>query len=289
VKLSSKAAARLLETLLVFSAGVCRTWERSTIVEAYPSLFEFQKIYRRIDEQLLRSHEAFAVANIERLATLLEKSSPREFIIATAHHGHFIAFVNACARYGIPLTVCYKAASQSYLDAAVRNRLTLIDLNARRNVLSLFQVLDLERANGRYVAIMMDGPFASRRRYSFLGYRVAASSLAPLYAQKTRSALLPLVSTASADLELSFTEAPLIENVGIETTQLLLDFLQSIILQQPFQYQWLSNSVLMSDRQARDSAIAFIPEALAWRDLQELVHFTMPPPLATLLRVTTSF
>jgi lauroyl/myristoyl acyltransferase len=265
VKLNSKVAARLLETLLVFSAGLCRTWPRSAIVEAYPFLFEFQKIYRCIDDQLIRSGEVFQIANIERLAALLGHFSPREVLIATAHHGHFIAFMNACARYGIPLAVCYKAASRSYLDAAERNRLRLIDLNGWPNVLSLFHVLDFERRNGRYVVIMMDGPFASRRRYSFLGYCIAASSLAPLYAQKTRSALLPLVCKASADLRLGFTAAPLIENVEIGTSQLLLDFLQSIILEQPFQYQWLSNSVLMSDKQARDNAIGFAPEALAWR------------------------
>ena len=288
MKSSSKGAARLLETLLVFSAGLCRTWGRSSILNVYPSLFEFQKIYRRIDERLLRSREAFPIENIERLATLLGQFSPLELIIVTAHHGHFIAFMNACARYGVPLTVCYKAASQSYLDAAGRNRLRLIDLNGWPNVLSLFQVLDFERRNGRYVVIMMDGPFASRRRYSFLGYRVAASSLAPLYAQKARSALLPLVSMASADFKLGFTLAPIIEKVGTKTAQLLLDFLQSIILEQPFQYQWLSNSILMSDKHARDNAIGFIPEALAWRDHQPSVHFTIPPPLATLLSVTMS-
>jgi lauroyl/myristoyl acyltransferase len=261
-----KIAARLLEALLVFSAGLCRTWKRSTILKMYPSLLEFQKIYRCIDEQLLHSRDRFPVANIERLTALLGHFSPRELIIATAHHSHFIAFVNACARHGIPLAVCYKAATRSYLDAAKRNRLKLIHLNGQQNVLSLFHVLDRERANGRYVAIMMDGPFASRSRYDFLGYRVAASSLAPLYAKKTRSALLPLVCSATANLEFSFTGAPIIENAGAETAQQLLDFLQSIILLESSQYQWLSNSVLMSDESARHNAIGYFPEALAWRE-----------------------
>jgi len=125
--------------------------------------------------------------------------------------------------------------------------------------------LDQQRANGRYIAIMMDGQFASRRRFSFLGYDVAASSLAPTYAQYARSALLPLVSSVSRDLQLSYTEAPIIENPGANTAQQLLDFLQSVILRQHVQYQWLSNSILMSDQNARDNAMSFLPEALAWR------------------------
>ena len=119
---NSKIAARLLEVLLVFSAGLCRTWARSVIVEAYPRLLEFQKIYRRIDDQLLRSRELFTITNVEGLAALLGQFSSSELIIATAHHGHFIAFLNACARLGIPLAACYKAASRSYLDTAKRNR-----------------------------------------------------------------------------------------------------------------------------------------------------------------------
>jgi hypothetical protein len=288
VKTNAKAAARLLEAVLIFSAGLCRTWERPAVIEAYPSLLEFHDIYSRIDHKLLHSREKFSVTNINRLEAVLERYSPHEIILATAHHGHFIAFMNACARYGIPLAVCYKAASKSYLDTAECNGLKLIDLNAGRSVLSLFHALQTERTNGCYVAIMMDGPFTSRKRYNFLGYRVAASSLAPLFALKTRSALLPLISCVSADLTLSYAEAPLIKDVGAETTQQLLDFLQSVILQQPFQYQWLSNSILMSDQCARDNAIAFATEALAWRQNQLLEHFTIPPPLATLLSVTMS-
>jgi lauroyl/myristoyl acyltransferase len=286
---NSKIAARLLEVLLVFSAGLCRTWERSAIVGAYPLLAEFQKIYRRIDRQLLHSRETFPILNIERLLALLGQYTPRELVIATAHHGHFIAFMNACSHYGIPVAVCYKAASLSYIDAAKRNGLKLIDLNRQRNPLSLFHILDRERAKGRYVAIMMDGPFGSRRRYDFLGYRVAASSLAAVYARKSHSALLPLISSASADLELSFAEGPIIETIGVGTAQQLLDFLQSIILRQPLQHRWLSTSILMSDQTARENAIRFFPEALAWRESHSSVHFTMPAPLATLFNVTMSF
>jgi lauroyl/myristoyl acyltransferase len=262
---SSKAAAGLLEVLLVFSAGLCRNWKRSTILRAYPFLSEFQQVYRRIDEQLLHSREMFTVMNIERLNTVLGRFSPRELIIATAHHGHFIAFMSACARCSIPITVCYKAASRSYLDAALRNGLTLVDLN-RHNPLSLFDTLDRERAKGRYVAIMMDGPFASRRKYEFLGYQVAVSSLASLYAKRTHSAVMPIISSASAGLELSFWETPIIESPGHETPQRLLDLLQSVILQQPSQHQWLSTSILMSNQNARDNAIAFLPDALTWRE-----------------------
>lgn len=34
MKSSAKTAARFLEALLVFSAGMCRAWERRAIVEA---------------------------------------------------------------------------------------------------------------------------------------------------------------------------------------------------------------------------------------------------------------
>jgi lauroyl/myristoyl acyltransferase len=263
---TSRSSARLLELLLVFSAGLCRTWKRSEILKAYPSLLEFYKLYRRIDEQLLRSREAFSVTNVDRLSALLSRFSSREIIIATAHHGHFIAFMNACARSSIPLALCYHSASRSYLEASRRNQLKLIALTGHRSVLSLFHTLDRYRANGFYVVIMMDGSFASRRRFDFLNYKVAASSLAPLYARKTHSVVLPVVPTATADASLSFTEGPIIENAGIETAQQLLDFLQMRILQQPTQYQWLSSSILLSDQRARDNAFKYASAALSWRE-----------------------
>jgi hypothetical protein len=288
-KPSPKTSARLLEILLVFSAGLCRTWKRRAVLEAYPLLFEFQQIYRSIDTQLVRSNAPFAVENAAELTNILGRYSANDLIIASAHHGHFIAFFNACARYGIPLAVCYKAASQPYLHAAVRNGLTLIDLNASPNVLSLFATLDRERNKGRYVTLMMDGPFASRKRYEFLGYKISASSLASLYARKTNAVLLPLISSVSPGHGLSFRVGPIIDNLREDTTQYLLTFLQSIILQECQQHQWLSTSVLMSDHAARDNALGFLGEALAWRENQSSgTHFMMPPPLATLPIVTKS-
>lgn len=287
-KLSPKASADLLEVLLVFSAGLCRTWKRPAILDAYPALLEFRQAYRSIDAQLLRSAEPLTIENIGRLTDIISRYSPRDLIIVSAHHGHFIAFLNACARCGIPLAVCYKAASQAYLDAAVRNGLTLVDLNSEPNVHSLLAILDRERHGGRYVAIMMDGPFASRMQYDFLGYKISASSLASLYARRSHAALLPLISNVSSTLGLSFKVGPVVENLRADATQYLLDFLQSIILAEHQQYQWLSTSVLMSDHEARDNAFAFFGEALAWRENHVSSHFTMPPPLATLLSVFKS-
>jgi lauroyl/myristoyl acyltransferase len=265
-KLNLKASSHLLEVLLVFSAGLCRTWDRPRVLDAYPLLSDFQQTYRSIDVQLIDSNEPFTIENSDKLTDVLGRYSPRDLIIASAHHGHFIAFLSACARYGIPLAVCYKAASRSYLDAAVRNGLTLVDLNAGPNVLSLFTTLDKERDKGRYVAIMMDGPFAFRKRYSFLGYKIAASSLASLYARKARAALLPLISSVSPAQGLSFRTGQIIENLRGDATQYLLNFLQSIILQECQQHQWLSTSVLMSDQEARDNALTFLNKALAWRE-----------------------
>jgi hypothetical protein len=282
------APSRLLEVLLVFSAGLCRTWKRSAVVDAYPSLLDFQQTYRALDQQLLGSNDAPAVANVDRLAALLGRYSPQDLIIATAHHSHFIAFLNACARYGIPLAACYKAAAQSYLDASERNGLKLVDLSSGNGVPSLFRTLDRQRAEGRYVVIMMDGPFASRRRYGFLGYCIAASCLASLYARKTHSGLLPLICSVSPSLQLSYTAGPVIDGVRTDVTQCLLDFLQPILLREYPQYQWLSNSVLMSDQEARDNALGFLREALEWRAAHTSSHFMMPPPLASLLSVTRS-
>jgi lauroyl/myristoyl acyltransferase len=263
----TKFASRALEALLVFSSGLCRTWPRSDILAAYPSVYEFKKTYRTMDRLLLRSDEPLQISNIDRLTAMLQRYSTRELIIATAHHGHFIAFLCACARFGIPLSLCYQAASPSYLDAAARHGLALIDLKSCSTVLSLFHRIDRERSNGRYVAIMIDGPFESRTRYKFLGYQIEGSSLASLYARKTSSALLPIVPNLSAALQLGFTAGPVVAGGGQDTTQHLLDFLQSVILREHPQYQWLSTSVLMSDEEARNNALGFIRHALTWREL----------------------
>jgi hypothetical protein len=269
-KNNSGTAARTLELLLVFSAGLSRFWNRTRILESYPSVLRFQKVFQQIDHQLLRSQEPIVISNFERLASTIYRFKPCDLVIATAHHGHFIAFINSCSRQGIPLSVCYRAASQSYLDAAAKNQLRLVNLGAQNSVLSLFDILDSERARGYYVVIMMDGAFQSRRYFDFLRYQVKGSSLASLYAQKTCSALLPLISHASDNLQIGFSDASVIEMADNTTAQKLLNFLQATILHQPFQYRWLSSSILMSDEIARTNAVGFLFDVLRWRDRFQL-------------------
>jgi lauroyl/myristoyl acyltransferase len=265
-KLDQEASARLLEILLIFSAGLQRKWPRRKIVAAYGRLGSSYERYRSIDTELLHSPDPVTIDDIDRLESTLGKFSPSEVVIATAHHGHFVAFFCACARRGIPLAACYQNAREAYLDAAVHSGLLVIELGSVASPHELVARLDAARAAGRYVALMIDGPVMSRKRYDFLGYKVAASALASVYARRAGCALLPLFPRIASAGSLSFLTRPVIDGIDRDQTQELLHLLEATIVQECEQYQWISNSVLLSDPTARDNSLSFLDEALAWRD-----------------------
>jgi lauroyl/myristoyl acyltransferase len=268
-RLDGGEASDLLESLLVFSAGLHRTWSRSRILSAYASLRDLQKVYRQIDWELLRAPDPFTIEDIDGLIDTVRGFSPDRLVIAIAHCGHFIAFLCACARCGIPLAICYEGASQGYLDVTQANGIALFPLAQMANPQALFAALDEARAAGRYVALMIDGRFTSRKRYDFLGYKIAVSALPSIYAQRTRSCLLPVIPGICTARKLKFTIGGMIEPIRRNATQDLLDALQNTILRDVTQYQWSADSILLSDPAARKNALAFLKSAAHWRE----VHF----------------
>jgi lauroyl/myristoyl acyltransferase len=258
-------ASQILQKLLLISAGLARLRPQTEITSAYDSVTQFRNTYRTIDENL---HHVTPprVANLELLLDFLARHPPDNLILATAHHGHFVAFFSACARAGIPLATCYRSASNSYLAALRQSGVALVDLDAMRSVAQIFDTFDRLRTAGRYIALMIDAPFASRRHYQFMGYHVTASSMPSLYARRCGASILPLIGNViSAELLGYVTElTPL--NVRSDRTQDLLEFLEGVILDQPQQYAWTTNSIFLSDSAFRESAFSFTLNALHWRN-----------------------
>jgi lauroyl/myristoyl acyltransferase len=264
--LGTDAESRLLETLLVFSAALYRTWPRPRILAAYPSLRDFQKLYRRVDQQLLRDPGVFAIDNVDELMDVVRRHSPGEIIFAIAHSGHFIAFLCAWARRGIPLAICYEDASEGYLDATARSGISMFRLDRFASPLALFAALDGARKQGRYVALMIDGRFSSRKQYDFFGYKVAASALPSIYAQRAGSILLPLIPEVASTQRLKFTLGEMFEPQRSNRTQPLLHALEAIVLRDIRQYQWVADSILLSNPIVRRNALSFLDAAATWRE-----------------------
>jgi len=61
---------------------------------------------------------------------------------------------------------------------------------------------------------------------------------------------------------------PALDDVGSDRTQALFDFLGRAVLERCEQYAWTTNAVLLSDPAARETALSFLGEALAWRSAQ---------------------
>jgi lauroyl/myristoyl acyltransferase len=255
-------ASQLLQRLLLLSAGLSRLHSRPEITGVYSKAARFCRDYRTLDEHLI----TVEISGLNRLIALLSRYRPAELVIATAHHGHFVAFFSACARAGIPLAACYRSASEPYLRALRRCGVALIDLEATRGVAHIFDAFDRLRAEGRYLALMIDAPFASRRRYQFLGYSITVSSMPWLYARHCGASLLPLVNNViSADV-LGYLAGDVMNHSRLDLTPDLLRFLEGVIGDQPEQYSWTTNSTLLTDPAAREAALSFVIHALRWRD-----------------------
>ncbi len=260
--------SQLLQRLLLLSAALVHSRPRNEIPTAYPLLAKYRRDYRVLDQQILRSDLSVSICGIDRLASLLSRYRPADLVIATAHHGHFVAFFSACARAGIPLAACYRSASEPYLGILRQSGVALVDLDTMSSVTHLFGTFERLQKEGRYLALVIDAPFASRRRYRFLGYQVTASSMPWLYAKRTGASMLPLVGHIISPEVLGYQAEPAIEDVGPDFTQHLFEFLDRVVLNQCEQYAWTTNSVLLSDPAAREHALGFLAEALAWRRTQ---------------------
>jgi lauroyl/myristoyl acyltransferase len=258
--------SQLLQRLLLLSAGLGRLRSRAEITSVYPKAAQFRSDYRTLDRHLLVPNGTVEIFGRDRLVGLLSRYRPADLVIATAHHGHFVAFFSACARAGIPLAACYRSASEPYLDSLRQSGVALVDLDAMRSVAHIFDAFDRLRTEGRYLALMIDAPFASRRYYHFLRYRVSVSSMPWLYARRCGASLLPLVSNMISSDLLGYVAGEAMEDLGSDRTQDLLRFLEEVILDQSEQYAWTTSSILLSDPAAREDALSFVIDALGWRD-----------------------
>lgn len=261
-------ASRLLERLLLLSAGLDRLRSRTEIVNTYAKAAQFRRDYQVIDRSL-PGLRGFEIVRRDALLGLVSRYRPADLIIATAHHGHFVAFFSACARAGVRLAACYRSISAVYRNALQQSGVALVDLDTMHNVTEIFNAFDRLRMEGRYLALMIDAPFASRRRYPFLGYDVTVSSMPWLYAKRRGTSLLPLAGHLVSENLLGYHAGTVIEDVQADRTRDLLGFLQGIILDQPQQYAWTANSFLLSDPVAREAAFSFVSEVLDWRALKD--------------------
>jgi hypothetical protein len=261
-------ASRLLERLLLLSAGLDRLRSRTEIANTYAKAAQFRRDYQVIDRSL-PGLRGFEIARRDTLLDLVSGYRPADLIIATAHHGHFVAFFCACARAGIPLAACYRSISAAYRNALQQSGVALVDLDTMHNVTAIFDAFDRLRMEGRYLALMIDAPFASRRRYPFLGYDVTVSAMPWLYAKRCGASLLPLAGHLVSENLLGYRAGAVIGDVQADRTRDLLGFLQGVILDQPQQYAWAVNSFLLSDPDAREAALSFVSEVLDWRSLKD--------------------
>ncbi|GGI27166.1 LpxL/LpxP family acyltransferase [Bradyrhizobium guangdongense] len=256
--------AKLLERAVLLSAGLANLRPKAEIMTLYGRAAKFQSDCRRLDQQLAAQSDRIGISELDDLLRTLSITSPSDLAIATAHHGHFVAFLSAFSRAGVPLAACYRSASRTYIDALGRSGVALVDLDQVSSVRRIFDAFDELRMSGRYIVLMIDAPFASRRSYPFLGYQVAVSSMPWLYARHSRASLLPLATRVESRALLGYTMGDVVKPSTKDCTQTLLGFLEDIILAQPEQYAW-SNSILLSDLSARERAFSFALDALEWR------------------------
>lgn len=259
-------SSQLLEHILSLSAGLCRIRPRASIASHYRPLCRLVALQHSFRKIFLDEPSRISIENIDLLTKRLAQFPPEDLVIASSYYGRPIAFICKCARLGIPLALAYESIAPSSIGALVDSGVLLVKLNDHANPLSLFATLDRIRREGRYLAILIDVPHQTRRRYELLGYQVAVSSFTSTYARRSGSSILPVFTSLAARDRMSYAFGTVIEDIRCDVTQALMSGLQAVIERDCIQYSWTAACTIYSDPAAKANARSFLPEALAWRD-----------------------
>ena len=167
------------------------------------------------------------------------------------------------------LAACYRSISAVYRNALQQSGVALVDLDTMHNVTEIFNAFDRLRMEGRYLALMIDAPFASRRRYPFLGLDVTVSSMPWLYAKSAapryclwRAIWFPKTFSVTTRARRSKTY----KQTGRATC---LDFCKALssISRSNTPGRQIPFCCPICD--AREAAFSFVSEVLDWRALKD--------------------
>jgi hypothetical protein len=258
-------ASQLLGSALAFAATLAPRYERDFILERLPSVAE--QIERRevMVERCRVGTGGLSVRGLEVVTQFVRAIGPDKAVLAVSQFGPTMLCVPTLATCGVKIACAYWAIAPAIGEILEAGGAVLLDLNRELNARSLLRRLAALQHAGRVIALIVEAPMQSRRRYSFMGYNVRCSSLLELYATSLKKVVLPLSSRIAAPDQLQMIVGEALPS-PCNFTQVLLTGLENMIDGHFDQYMWSPASIVFSDPRALRSAIDLAPEILDWRE-----------------------
>jgi hypothetical protein len=264
LSLSPAERAELFGAALAFTAGLCSEFDRQSIIDHLYTLTAHRVRLHRLRGRTRTYCDPLEVSGIEQIDDLLRECRPQNTIFALSQMGANVLITPLLVSLGHRIAVVFWE-----IDAITREILSecealLIDLNLHRDPHLLLGYLDGLQQSGCALAMVIEAPMNSRRRYRFLGYDVRCASLIEVYAKRSGNCVVPLASRLPGEnnLEISMGE-PIMD--GDRLTQTLLSWVECQIYLHHDHYNWSTRSIIFTDQCALLNALAYAEDILQWR------------------------
>ncbi len=255
-----------LEEVLTYAAGLSRVCHREKILDGFWALSKIKENSYALDDVVVNAPTSLTLDNSIDLLRWVNSLDLGSCIIASSYFGHPVAFSCAASNIGIPITLLYQNISDEYRDALLACGIELIPILLESSASEISRSLDKSLTSRRLPVILFDAPVTGRRTFSFLGYKVTASTLLAQYAARRKVTVHPVFSIIGSDGQLFYQICQRLAVEGLGHTELLLTLLEERIRSSPEQYKWTSSSLIYTDADARLNALSFLESAISWRE-----------------------
>jgi hypothetical protein len=254
----------LLAQAFAISANLALRRERSFIVRSYDRV-RAEALRRRA--AVVRYRETRGPVGLLGLDDFVRAVTSEKLpgaLFAVPQIGPFALAAALIAGSGVKIATLFWDLGAEVKQLLENSDVILLRLDRHSAPRSTIRDIEELQLSGFGVCLLIEVPMRSRRRYSFLGYRVTCSSLIEACAthcnRQVHRLYTMLDNTGYVRL---CTESAI---TGSNATQRLLCWAEQVAIANIEQYNWSEASIAFSDPAAYENGLRFLPEILAWRD-----------------------
>jgi hypothetical protein len=257
-------SADLLAQAFAVSANLALRRERSLIVQYYDRIQAEAQRRRAAVARYLENAESLRLWGLDDLVRAVSGESLPGALIALPQIGPFALAAALIARSGVKIATVFWDLGGEVKELLENSQVVLLRLDRNLAPRSTIREIEELQSSGFGVCLLIEVPMRSRRRYGFLGYRVACSSLIEACARHGNRRVHRLCAMLDdmGDVRLAVESALR----GRHLTQRLLCWAEKVAIAHIDQYNWSEASIVFSDPAAYENGLSFLPEILSWRD-----------------------
>lgn len=261
----------LLAQAFAISANLALRRERSLIVQSY-DLIQAEVLRQRAAlARYLENRESVRLLGLDDLVRAVSSETLPGALFAVPQIGPFALAAALIARCGVKIATVFWGLAGEVKQVLENSDVVLLRLDRCSSPRSTIREIEELQLRGFAVCLLIEVPMRSRRRYSFMDYDVACSSLIEVSARHCSRQVRRLYTILDniGNVKLCIESAV----DGRHLTQALLSWAEEVAISNIEQYNWSEASIVFSDPAAYENGLSFLPEILEWRD-RELLRWS---------------